>query len=37
VPTSFSTPSPSENYYPAVLHILALSAARLTWPACLGR
>ncbi len=37
VPTSFSTPSPSENYYPAVLHILALSAARLTWQACLGR
>ncbi|BCM87233.1 endoglucanase [Methylobacterium indicum] len=37
VPASFATPSPSENYYPAVLHILALSAARRTWPACLDR
>ncbi|MDP4022411.1 glycosyl hydrolase family 8 [Methylobacterium sp. NEAU 140] len=37
LPAGFAQPSPVENYYPATLHLLALSAANARYRTCLGR
>lgn len=34
-PQQFFTPSPTDNYYPATIHLLALTAAQMRHPSCL--
>lgn len=37
LPTDLQEPAASENYYPATLHLLALTAANMRYRPCLGR
>ena len=37
LPAGLSDPVPNENYYPATLHLLALTATNMRYRSCLGR
>lgn len=37
LPAGLSEPAPNENYYPATLHLLALTATNMRYRSCLGR